>query len=51
MAAVAADVAAVMQRVASTGYVRNKLTVLQGGAAGGAIDAATAMSPSPWARR
>jgi ribonucleoside-diphosphate reductase alpha chain len=27
-----ADVAAVMQRVASTGYVRSKLTVLQGGA-------------------
>ena len=26
------DVAAVVQRVASTGYVRNKLTVLQGGA-------------------
>jgi ribonucleoside-diphosphate reductase alpha chain len=32
-----ADVAAVMQRVASTGYVRNKLTVLQGGARGGTI--------------
>ena len=28
------DVAAVMQRVASTGYVRSKLTVLQGGARG-----------------
>ncbi len=28
-----ADVAAVVQRVASTGYVRSKLTVLQGGAA------------------
>ena len=28
------DVAAVMQRVASTGYVRSKLTVLQGGAGG-----------------
>jgi len=26
------DVAAVVQRVASTGYMRNKLTVLQGGA-------------------
>jgi ribonucleoside-diphosphate reductase alpha chain len=32
-----ADVAAIMQKVASTGYVRNKLTVLQGGARGGAI--------------
>jgi ribonucleoside-diphosphate reductase alpha chain len=28
------DVAAMVQRVASTGYVRNKLTVLQGGARG-----------------
>ena len=34
------DVAAVVQRVASTGYVRNKLTVLQGGA--GRRGAATA---------
>jgi ribonucleoside-diphosphate reductase alpha chain len=32
-----ADVAAVVQKVASTGYVRNKLTVLQGGARGVAI--------------
>jgi len=49
-----ADVAAVMQRVASTGYVRNKLTVLQGGArplptsiGNTAITMGAPVSPSP----
>ncbi len=39
-----ADVAAVMQRVTSTGFVRNKLTVLQGGASNGTIASRNAVA-------
>jgi len=45
-AAVGADVAAMMQKVASNGYVRNRLTVLHGGKRNGAATARAAAEPA-----
>jgi ribonucleoside-diphosphate reductase alpha chain len=46
-AAVGADVAAKMQRITSNGFVRNKLTVFNGGKRNGAATASVATEPAP----
>jgi ribonucleoside-diphosphate reductase alpha chain len=45
-ASVGADVAAMMQRITSNGYVRNRLTVLHGGKRNGAATASIAAEPA-----